>query len=101
MNLNEITIKINLLYKLYSFPDTGNLKTAELFFISFMEHFIGQSVTYCVDKFPQLVNPNIDHVKLNRQRRRRGFRKHSSPDSQEWSEGGWYLTVKNIVKIFK
>lgn len=52
-----------------------------------MEHFIHQSVTYCVKNLPQLVNPNIDHAKLNRRRRRRGFRLHS-PDSQEWSEGG-------------
>lgn len=58
-----------------------------------MEYFIGQSVTYCVNKLPQLVNPNIDHVKLNRQRRRRGFRIHSSPDSQIWSEAGWYLMI--------
>lgn len=53
-----------------------------------MEHFINQSVTYCTKHLPQLVNPNIDHAKLNRQRRRRGFKQHSSPDSQEWSEGG-------------
>jgi len=52
-----------------------------------MEHLIGQSVTYCVKNLPQLVNPNIDHLKLNRRRRRRGFRQHSSPDSQEWSGG--------------
>jgi len=53
-----------------------------------MEHFINHSVTYCVKHLPQLINPNIDQAKLNRRRRRRGFRQHSSPDSQEWSEGG-------------
>lgn len=52
-----------------------------------MDHLISQSVAYCVKKLPQLVDPNIDHAKLNRRRRRRGFKKHS-PDSQEWSEGG-------------
>lgn len=56
--------------------------------LSFMEHLIEQSVTYCRKNLPQLVDPNIDHAKLIRRRRRRGFRQHSSPDSQEWSEGG-------------
>lgn len=53
-----------------------------------MDHFIRQSVTYCMKHLPQLVDPNIDHVELNRRRRRRGFRQQSSPDSQDWSEGG-------------
>lgn len=53
-----------------------------------MEHIISQSVTYCVKYLPQIIDPNIDHAKLNRRRRRRGFRQRSSPDSQEWSEGG-------------
>lgn len=61
---------------------------AEQFFLSFMEQLIGQSVTYCSKNLPQLVDPNINHTELNRRRRRRGFRQHSSPDPQEWSEGG-------------
>lgn len=62
-----------------------------------MDHLINLSVTYCIQNLPQLVDPNIDHAKLNRRRRRRGFRKHSSPDSQEWSEGGWYLKIYYIT----
>lgn len=62
--------------------------------MSFMDHLIGQSVTYCEKKLPPLVNPNIDHAKLNRRRRRRGFKQHCSPDSQEFSEGG-----KSLLKI--
>ncbi|VVC45615.1 Hypothetical protein CINCED_3A001046 [Cinara cedri] len=86
-NLFKIVVTIiACLTKLHQ-ADTKNIPKAELFLLTFMEYFIGQSVTYCVNKLPQLVNPNIDHVKLTRQRRRRGFRKHSSPDSQEWSEG--------------
>jgi len=53
-----------------------------------MERLISLSISYCSKNLPQLVDPNIDHAELNRRRRRRGFRQHSSPDPQEWSEGG-------------
>lgn len=73
---------------MYYFLDSKCILKAELFFMSFMDHFMSQSVAYCEKKLPLLVNPNIDHAKLNRRRRRRGFKQHSSPDSQEFSEGG-------------
>jgi len=79
-----VVIIIAFLNKLHK-EDFKYIPKAELFFLTFMEHLIGQSVTYCVKTLPLLVNPNIDHTKLNRRRRRRGFRQHSSPDSQEWS----------------
>lgn len=73
---------------MFLFLESKLITKAELFFISFMDYIVSQSVTYCIKNLPQLVNPNIDHAKLNRRRRRRGFRQHCSPDSQEWSEGG-------------
>lgn len=79
-----VVIIIACLNKLHQ-EESKCIPKAELFFLSLMEHLIGQSVTYCVKNLPLLVNPNIDHIKLNRRRRRRGFRQHSSPDSQEWS----------------
>lgn len=81
-----VIIIIACLNKLHK-TDSKYYTKAELFFISLMEHFINQSVTYCTKHLPQLINPNINHAKLIRRRRRRGFRQHSSPDSQEWSEG--------------
>ncbi|XP_015380477.1 PREDICTED: uncharacterized protein LOC107174153 [Diuraphis noxia] len=79
-----VVIIIACLNKLHK-EESKCIPKAELFFLSLMEHLIGQSVTYCVKNLPLLVNPNIDHVKLNRRRRRRGFRQNYSPDSQEWS----------------
>lgn len=73
---------------------------AELFFLSFMEHLISQSVFYCSKHLPPLIDPYIDHAKLNRQRRRRGFRQHSSPDSQEWSEGGEYAKCSLFKRFY-
>lgn len=85
--MNNVIYSINFLfYNLFS--DSKYTLKAELFLLSFMDHLITLSVAYCVKNLPQLVDPNVDHAKLNRRRRRRGFRQHSSPDSQEWSEGG-------------
>jgi len=78
----------NFYYSVLFFVGSKCFPKAKLFFVSLMEHFINQSIIYCVKHLPQLINPNIDHAKLIRRRRRRGFRQHSSPDSQEWSEGG-------------
>jgi hypothetical protein len=73
---------------MYYFLDSKYILKAELFFMSLMDHFMNQSVTYCEKKLPPIVNPNIDHTKLNRRRRRRGFKQNSSQDSQEFSEEG-------------
>lgn len=88
LNWADICLLILLMYINIIISDSKCIPKAKLFFLSFMDHFISQSVTYCVKHLPELVDPNIDHVKLNRRRRRRGFRQRPSPDSQESSEGG-------------
>ncbi|XP_050424981.1 nonsense-mediated mRNA decay factor SMG5 [Adelges cooleyi] len=86
---NEEVFKISViiiacLSKLHQ-NESKCLPKAELFFFAFMEQLIMQCVNHYLKTLPQLVDPNIDHTKLNRRRRRRGFMKHSSPDSQDWS----------------
>ncbi|XP_050521123.1 nonsense-mediated mRNA decay factor SMG5 isoform X2 [Daktulosphaira vitifoliae] len=86
-NIFKLIVIITACLKKLHKIDSKHISKAELFFFTLTEQLFTQCVNHYSKTLPELVDPFVDHTKLNRRRRRRGFMKHSSPDSQEWSEG--------------